>query len=498
MYCGVFRNFVLFGSLFKVGLRQRYLHICRVSASPFQVKMPSLSPTMEDGSIAQWTKKEGDSVSVGDVLCEVQTDKAVVALESEEDGILAKILVPEKMPNVKVGAFIAVIATSDEDWKEVAASAATLSPTTQQPKISAPPPPAVETAPKVLQPDVAASAPRDSSRIGPAVRLLLQSHGLDGAAIPASGPHGTLLKEDVLSYLTTQPSGSQAPSSEQVVVAVPSGSTPALFTDIPLTTMRMTIAKRLTQSKTTIPHGFVRSVASLDKIMDMRKQLKDRAGLKISVNDMIIKATALGLRLVPELNALADPANNSCRTQPSVDICMAVATPAGLITPILQNVDRTPVTQLSVMATNLAKRARDGKLQLHEFQGGSFTISNLGMFGIREFTAIINPPQVAIMAVGSGFPKPVDTSPTLPNKVLFSNQMSMTLSIDSRFVDQSTAGRFLSYVSRLLSEHPEILLADDPVATAALRTDSGNVFDEFDMLLLSLSTETMVRAASAP
>lgn len=485
----------MLGSLLRVAPRQRYLHICRVSASPFQVKMPSLSPTMEDGSIAQWTKKEGDSVSVGDVLCEVQTDKAVVALESEEDGILAKILVPEKVPNVKVGTFIAVIATSDEDWKEVAASAATLSATTQQPKVSVSPSAAVGTAPKVLQPDVAA---RDPSRIGPAVRLLLQSHGLGGAAIPASGPHGTLLKEDVLSYLTTQPSGPQTPSSAPVVVAVTPGSTPALFTDIPLTNMRMTIAKRLTQSKTTIPHGFVRSVASLDKIMDMRKQMKDRAGLKISVNDMIIKATALGLRLVPELNAIADPANNSCRTQSSVDICMAVATPAGLITPILQNVDRTPVTQLSVMATNLAKRARDGKLQLHEFQGGSFTISNLGMFGIREFTAIINPPQVAIMAVGSGFPKPVDTSPTLPNKVLFSNQMSMTLSIDSRFVDQSTAGRFLSYVSRLLSEHPELLLADDPVATAALRTGSGNVFDEFDMLLLSLSTETTVRAASAP
>ncbi|VDP91067.1 unnamed protein product [Echinostoma caproni] len=217
--------------------------------------------------------------------------------------------------------------------------------------------------------------------------------------------------------------------------------------DIPLTNMRQTIAKRLTFSKSSIPHTYVRGVASLDRVMALRKDLKSRTGLKVSVNDMIVKAC-----MVPEMNATL--------LHNTVDISMAVATPAGLITPILRNADTTPISELSKMAVALAKKARDGKLQPHEFQGGSFTISNLGMFGISEFTAVINPPQVAIVAVGTGRPKAVSFD--AQNRVLFSNHVTLTLSVDSRFVSEVVAGRFLSRVSQLLSEHPHLLLSDDP------------------------------------
>ncbi|KAF8565645.1 hypothetical protein P879_06515 [Paragonimus westermani] len=213
---------------------------------------------------------------------------------------------------------------------------------------------------------------------------------------------------------------------------------------------------------------------------------------------MIIKSCALGLRLVPELNATTDATNRVRMLQPRVDICMAVATPAGLITPILRDVDQVPITQLSLMATNLAKKAREGKLQPHEFQGGSFTISNLGMFGIREFTAIINPPQVAILAVGSGLPKPSLCQSGSSTQLFFSNHMTMTLSIDSRYVDEVVAGRFLSHVSKLLSDFPELLFADDPTAKAAFDGNHLSTPDDFETLMLSRNVANLASQKTVP
>jgi pyruvate dehydrogenase E2 component (dihydrolipoamide acetyltransferase) len=302
------------------------------------------------------------------------------------------------------------------------------------------------------------------------------------------------LKGDVLDYITKTPAQPTHPPTVQVAAeqaqrptAAPT-ATPVQgkFTDISLSNMRQVIAKRLSKSKTTIPHEYIRGEAWLDELMELRRDLKARAGLKLSVNDMLIKACALGLRMAPELNATCDEATNMVIIQPNVDISMAVATPAGLITPILFNADRTPITKLSARASVLAKKARDGKLQPHEFQGGTFTVSNLGMFKIREFTAIINQPQVAILAVGAGRPRALSSyaAETDGDEVVrFSNSLTFTLSIDSRFVEETAAGHFISRVSHLLS-HPEMLLYDDPVAVAAMKTTKA---DQFDSMMLELS-----------
>ncbi|KAF7258850.1 hypothetical protein EG68_03271, partial [Paragonimus skrjabini miyazakii] len=309
---------------------------------------------------------------------------------------------------------------------------------------------------------------------------------------------------DVLSYLAAHPivTATQAPVTQTPVTTIPSAvtssSAPSAFTDIPISNIRQVIAKRLTQSKSTIPHAYVRSVAKMDKVMQLRKKLNSHTGLKVSINDVIIKSCALGLRLVPELNAVSDATNRVRILQPRVDICMAVATPTGLITPILRDVDQVPITQLSLMATSLAKKAREGKLQPHEFQGGSFTISNLGMFGIREFTAIINPPQVAILAVGSGLPKASLRQSGSSTQLFFSNHMTMTLSIDSRYVDEVVAGRFLSHVSKLLSDFPELLFADDPTAKAAVNGDHLSTPDDFETLMLSRNVANLASQQPVP
>ncbi|THD21341.1 Dihydrolipoamide acetyltransferase component of pyruvate dehydrogenase complex [Fasciola hepatica] len=468
-----------------------------VISVPVNVKMPSLSPTMSEGSIVQWSKKEGEEVAPGDVLCEVQTDKAVVALETDEEGTLAKIIVNANEPGIKVGDLIALIAGPGEDWKEVAASAPAVAPALQsskeeKPAAAAAPQPAVSKT--VATPKTEGLIPR-SSAMGPAVRALLHQHNLNASQIPATGPHGQLLKGDVMAFIagggactSPTPAGVHSSPATAAQVSVPPA---AAFIDIPLTNMRQTIAKRLTFSKSSIPHTYVRGVASLDHILALRKNLKSRIGLRLSVNDMIIKACALALRMVPEMNATSNETTGTAVLQTAVDICMAVATPSGLITPILFNADITPVSQLSQMAVALAKRARDGKLQPREFQGGSFTISNLGMFDISEFTAVINPPQVAILAVGTGRPKAVSVD--AQNGVLFSNRVTLTLSVDSRFVSEVVAGRFLSRVSQLLGE-PHLLLSDDPLASAGLQDTSTREPDAFDVLMLSNQAVSAVQA----
>ncbi|KAF8566502.1 hypothetical protein P879_09306 [Paragonimus westermani] len=287
---------------------KRSMYVGRILNVPVRVKMPSLSPTMTEGSIVKWNKKEGEDVSSGDVLCEVQTDKAVVALECEEDGVLAKIIVAENTPNIQVGDLIAIIANPDEDWKKIAASelAAQTVPSPDQSKPKASPAESISPVSHARPAETTLSAEagaRPPSTVGPAVRLLLQSHGLNATNIPASGPRGQLLKGDVLSYLAAHPSvtATPAPLTQTPVTTTPSpvitSSSAPTFTDIPISNIRQVISKRLTQSKSTIPHAYVRAVAKMDKVMQLRKALKSHTGLKVSINDMIIKSCALGLRV---------------------------------------------------------------------------------------------------------------------------------------------------------------------------------------------------------
>ncbi|VDL96687.1 unnamed protein product [Schistocephalus solidus] len=471
--------------------------------------MPSLSPTMESGTIVKWHKKEGDEIASGDVLCDVQTDKAVVSMETEEEGVMAKIIKEVGTTNI-VQETIAIIATADEDWKEVAANAdaflaslgGAASPTAAAPPtVSAPPTAAAPSEPPPVKPSEGKQLP-----LGPAVRLLLSSFGLTADQIPGTGPHGgQVLKGDVLNYVASK--GLQKlPPSQPAAAPVASQPSPAVqagagFVDVPVSSMRATIAKRLSESKATIPHTYTRTKVRVDRLFALQEAInKVAAPNKISVNDLIVKACAFGLRqslavqgvfftlasspppllqLVPDMNGISNPSGDSLQRLVNVDICVAVSTPSGLITPIVPSADTRPISGISTLVKELAAKARDNKLQPHEFTGGSFTISNLGMFGIRDFTAIINPPQVAILAVGGGMKSM--TASKVPDQGLESlTELTLTLSTDARFVDEAMAAQFLRHVKRYLEVDPEALFADDPDLTTA--TDSSA--DELAMMAL--------------
>ncbi|CAH8585807.1 unnamed protein product [Schistosoma turkestanicum] len=345
---------------------RNFIHTSRRLKLPIQVKMPSLSPTMSEGSIVNWVKNEGEEIVAGDVLCEVQTDKAVISFESEEDGILAKILAPGGSSNIKVGDLIAVIATPGENWQEVAASAHSLSP----PKTAGSTPNQAET--KAITKESQPSR----SLIGPAVRLLLQLHDINESQIRPTGPHGQLLKGDVLAYVANNQikpvvSSKKKPASD--ISATQTVSSTATFTDIMLSDTRKVIAQRLSESKLSVPHGYVHATAHISRLNELRRELEVNSGLNLSINDFIIKACALSLRLVPDLNAIYDSQSESPIYRRSVDINMTVPTSSGLLTPILNSADTLIVSDISKLSRQLFQKAQDGVLQPHELQGGSFT-----------------------------------------------------------------------------------------------------------------------------
>uniref|UniRef100_A0A0X3P4X8 Dihydrolipoyllysine-residue acetyltransferase component 3 of pyruvate dehydrogenase complex n=1 Tax=Schistocephalus solidus TaxID=70667 RepID=A0A0X3P4X8_SCHSO len=400
-------------------------------------------------------------------------------METEEEGVMAKIIKEVGTTNI-VQETIAIIATADEDWKEVAANAdaflaslgGAASPTAAAPPtVSAPPTAAAPSEPPPVKPSEGKQLP-----LGPAVRLLLSSFGLTADQIPGTGPHGgQVLKGDVLNYVASK--GLQKlPPSQPAAAPVASQPSPAVqagagFVDVPVSSMRATIAKRLSESKATIPHTYTRTKVRVDRLFALQEAInKVAAPNKISVNDLIVKACAFGLRLVPDMNGISNPSGDSLQRLVNVDICVAVSTPSGLITPIVPSADTRPISGISTLVKELAAKARDNKLQPHEFTGGSFTISNLGMFGIRDFTAIINPPQVAILAVGGGMKSM--TASKVPDQGLESlTELTLTLSTDARFVDEAMAAQFLRHVKRYLEVDPEALFADDPDLTTA--TDSS-------------------------
>ncbi|XP_067235328.1 pyruvate dehydrogenase protein X component, mitochondrial isoform X1 [Chanodichthys erythropterus] len=413
--------------------------------APLKVEMPALSPTMEEGNIVKWLKKEGEEVAAGDALCEIETDKAVVVLESSDDGVLAKILVQEGSRGVRLGTLIALMVAEGEDWKQVEIPVA---PAVAPPTAAGPAPPPAPVAAALKQ-----------VRLSPAARHILDTHGLDPHLAKATGPRGLITKEDALNLLNRADKGRPAPPAAAVPPPVPVAAAPpsapatgrptyppvsvpgkpglpGTFTDITASNVRRVIAQRLTQSKSTIPHAYASVDCDLGAVIKLRKQLAAE-NIKVSVNDFIIKAAAVSLREMPEVNVMWSA--DGPQPLDFIHISVAVATPRGLMTPIIKDAASKGLQEIAATAKALAQKARDGKLLPEEYQGGSFSISNLGMFGISEFSAVINPPQACILAVGGTRAELRLTDGLLQTQQL----MTVTLSSDGRLVDDELASRFL-------------------------------------------------------
>ena len=431
-----------------------------------EILMPALSPTMEEGTLAKWLVKEGDTVSAGDLLAEIETDKATMEFEAVDEGIIGKLLVAEGTEGVKVNTAIAVLV----DEGETVADAAPAAPPAAAP--AAAPAAKAETA---ATPAPAAPAKTGGARVfaSPLARRIAADQGLDLGQIAGSGPHGRIVKADVLAA-KAQPAAA-APSAAAPTAPRPAAAAPAapaaqgasadavmqIYKDRPheeikLDGMRKTIAARLTEAKQTIPHFYLRRDIKLDALMAFRAQLNAQLahrGVKLSVNDFIIKAAALALQAVPAANAVW-AGDRVLQLKPS-DVAVAVAIDGGLFTPVLKDAETKTLSALSGEMKDLATRARSRKLAPHEYQGGSFAISNLGMFGIDNFDAVINPPHGAILAVGAGVKKPVVGD---DGQIGVATVMSVTLSVDHRVIDGALGAELLQHIVDNL-ENPMAMLA---------------------------------------
>ncbi len=437
---------------------------------PTQVLMPALSPTMTEGKLAKWIKAEGEAVRSGDVLCEIETDKATMEVESIDDGTLAKILVPAGSDGVPVNAPIAVLLLEGEDASALTSlPAAGSAPPAAAPTPAAPTPAAAAAAapppsPSPLPSATPAAAAEPGKRIfaSPLARRMAAEAGLDLAAITGSGPHGRIVKADVevaMKAPKPAPAAAAAAAPPQAAAAPPPAQVEAgaNVTAVPNSTMRKVIARRLSASKRDIPHYYLTIDCNIDAVLDLREQLNGRApegagAYKLSVNDFVVRAVALALKAYPAANcSWTDEAILLFNT---VDVCVAVATPAGLITPVVRNADQKGLAAISNEVRQLAGKARDGKLTPEEYQGGGFTISNLGMYGIREFSAIINPPQACLLAVGAAEKRPIVKDGALA----VATMMTATLSADHRAVDGAVGAEFLKVLKTLIEDPLRMLL----------------------------------------
>ncbi len=434
---------------------------------PTEILMPALSPTMEEGTLAKWLVKEGDTVASGDLLAEIETDKATMEFEAVDEGTVGKILVAEGTEGVKVNTPIAVLLEEGESADDIgeASTPAAAAPSEEAPaKASA----ATRDEPEQTKAPAAGSAP-DGSRIfaSPLARRIAAQKGLDLSQIKGSGPHGRIVKKDVegLSQTEAPAKAAQASATAAAPAAAPTGPSSDAITrmyegrdyeEIKLDGMRKTIAARLTEAKQTVPHFYLRRDIQLDALMQFRaelnKQLEPRS-VKLSVNDFIIKACALALQQVPDANAVW-AGDKVLKLTPS-DVAVAVAIEGGLFTPVLKDAEMKSLSALSAEMKDLATRARDRKLAPHEYQGGSFAISNLGMFGIDNFDAVINPPHGAILAVGAGVKKPVVGK---DGELAIATVMSVTLSVDHRVIDGALGAQLLTAIKDNL-EAPMTMLA---------------------------------------
>lgn len=420
---------------------------------PIEILMPALSPTMTEGNLAKWVVKEGDKVKSGQVIAEIETDKATMEVEAVDEGVIGKIMVANGTEGVKVNQLIALLLEDGEDAGALAKYA---------PKSGA--------VPGAAKPEVinqksedkqSASVPASGFQLpasgggrlfaSPLARRVAAGEGIDLRMVQGTGPHGRVVKDDVLKAAASGMTGGKGRVLRN----------PAEFTKIPNNNMRKVIARRLTESKQTVPHFYLTVECELDKLLEIRKEInfeaesvagKDKKpAYKLSVNDFIIKATALALKKIPTANA--SWSDEAILQYNNVDISVAVAIDGGLITPIIKNADQKSVITISGEMKDLAARAKTGKLAPEEFQGGGFSISNLGMFGIKQFSAIVNPPQGCILAVGAG----EDRAVVRHGKIEIRNIVDLTLSVDHRVVDGAVGAQFLSALKHYI-ESPSLML----------------------------------------
>ncbi|BAV63827.1 pyruvate dehydrogenase complex dihydrolipoamide acetyltransferase [Sphingobium cloacae] len=424
------------------------------------IQMPALSPTMEEGTLAKWLVKEGDTVSSGDLLAEIETDKATMEFEAVDEGTIAKILVSEGAEGVKVGTVIAILAEEGEDVAEAAKGGGETPSAPAEPKPEAAPQkaesasaaaPSSSPEPKVAE----SSGQGDRVKASPLARRLAQEKGVDLASVSGSGPNGRIVKADLEG---AKPAGAAtaAPSA-----AIPA-TAPVAAQDfgvpheiVKLSNMRKTIARRLTESKQQVPHIYLTVDIQLDKLLKLRGELNDglaSRGVKLSVNDLLIKALAVALVQVPECNVQF--AGDQMLKFQRADISVAVSIPNGLITPIVTEADSRGVAAISTAMKDLAERAKEGKLKPEEYQGGTASLSNMGMFGIKQFEAVINPPQGMIMAIGAGEKRPYVVDDSLQIATI----MSATGSFDHRAIDGADGARLMKAFKQLV-ENPLGMLA---------------------------------------
>jgi len=445
---------------------------------PIELKMPALSPTMEEGTLAKWLVKEGDKVASGDILAEIETDKATMEFEAVDEGTVAKILVPEGSEGVKVGAPIAILAGEGEDALKAAAAApkadtaapappkAAPEPKPDATPKSAPPPQAAVETPSAPPQAAAAPAPTRAEgervKASPLARKLAQAQGIDLSSIQGTGPGGRIVRADIDAAAGKAPASPQQPGA-----AAP---TPALATHlvmpwpieqaipheaVKLSNIRKTIARRLTEAKQQVPHIYLTVDIQLDALLKLRTELNaglESRSIKLSVNDLLIKALAQSLIEVPECNVAF--AGDQMLQYKRADISVAVSIPAGLITPIIVGADTKSVSAISTEMKELAGLARDGKLQPQQYQGGTASLSNMGMFGIKQFEAVINPPQGMIMAIGAGEKRPYVINDSLQIATI----MSATGSFDHRAIDGADGAKLMQAFKRLV-ENPLGMLA---------------------------------------
>ncbi len=434
------------------------------------ILMPALSPTMTEGTLARWVKQEGDAVAAGDVVCEIETDKATMEVEAVDEGTLAKILIGEGTEGVAVNTPIAVLAGEGESPEDAAAAAGTAAVPAPTPAETPATPPTAAPAAAVSAPVPAASSSGGRIFASPLAKRMASQAGLDLARITGSGPHGRIIKVDIEAALKAGTAKAEAPVAPPVAatpatVPAPSGPGGIYFAEsyaIPhrvekLSSMRKIIAQRLTESKQQVPHFYLTIDCEIDALLKTRKELNDKLAaakrdVKVSVNDFVVRAAAIALTQVPAANAAYDPGGLVFFER--ADVSVAVATPNGLITPIVKAADAKGLAKIAAETKDLAARARDGKLVPEEYQGGTFSVSNLGMFGIKQFEAVINPPQGCILAVGAGEKRPVVKEGALA----IATVMSCTLSVDHRVVDGAVGAEFLVAFKALIEDPMTMLL----------------------------------------
>jgi pyruvate dehydrogenase E2 component (dihydrolipoamide acetyltransferase) len=449
---------------------------------PIELKMPALSPTMEEGTLAKWLVKEGDEVKSGDILAEIETDKATMEFEAVDEGKIAKILVPEGTDGVKVGAPIAIMAGEGEDASSAASSAPppsagegppsaagqgeAASPKPDTPVSSAPAKAPVETPPAPATPAAPSPQPSpargegDRVKASPLAKRLAQAQNIDLSNIQGSGPGGRIVRADIDAAAGKAPAAS-APAAAAAPAAAGHLVAPGLIEQaipheaVKLSNVRKTIARRLTESKQQVPHIYLTVDIDLDALLKLRSELNkglESRGVKLSVNDLMIKALAQALIEVPECNVAF--AGDQMFKYSRADISVAVSVPAGLITPIIVGAEAKSVSAISVEMKELAGLAKEGKLQPQQYQGGTASLSNMGMFGIKNFEAVINPPQGMIMAIGAGEKRPY----VINDSLQIATVMSATGSFDHRAIDGADGAKLMQAFKRLV-ENPLGMLA---------------------------------------